>query len=289
MNPDPPRYRQLRAEVGDARIMARREIDHSLSLQIRLLELVNTDTCDVTFVVGPGPGNDHPSHTRITPLKLSPLVSSGDGSAKDTYTTRSSSTPTHAPRTVSESSFDGPSPGGRETRSLTTLSPAEASQQSSKGLSGRSRGISSLPRPQPSEGHSRRRRILELPWDNGRGSKESVSLEQVGSGGENTNSNTALDNTALEVRTTRRRKPSPDPGFEETTSGVREYRCHRVMFASCSEYFRVLLYGRMSESVNRRVELPDVAPEGFGAILTYAYTGRVVVTTGAWKGQVLPY
>lgn len=38
--------------------MAQRHIDHSENLQSRLLELVNTDTCDVTFVVGPGVGRN---------------------------------------------------------------------------------------------------------------------------------------------------------------------------------------------------------------------------------------
>ncbi|CAM9491162.1 unnamed protein product [Ectocarpus fasciculatus] len=60
-----------------------------------------------------------------------------------------------------------------------------------------------------------------------------------------------------------------------TTS--REFRCHRVFFASCSAYFRALLYGGMSESETRRVELRDVTPEGFEAIMTYVYTGKVSV------------
>lgn len=76
-------------------------------------------------------------------------------------------------------------------------------------------------------------------------------------------------------------------GREEAGSvgEVREFRCHRVVFASCSEYFRVLLYGPMSESHTRRVELSDVDVEGFEAILSYAYTGRVAVTTGNLEGD----
>ncbi|CAM9768954.1 unnamed protein product [Ectocarpus sp. 4 AP-2014] len=60
-----------------------------------------------------------------------------------------------------------------------------------------------------------------------------------------------------------------------TTS--REFRCHRVLFASCSAYFRALLYGGMSESETRRVELRDVTSEGFEAIMRYVYTGKVSV------------
>ena len=36
----------------------------------------------------------------------------------------------------------------------------------------------------------------------------------------------------------------------------------------------------MSESRTRRVELRDVTPEGFEAIIAYAYTGRLLVTAG---------
>ncbi|CAM9249654.1 unnamed protein product [Scytosiphon promiscuus] len=58
---------------------------------------------------------------------------------------------------------------------------------------------------------------------------------------------------------------------------TKEFHGHRILFASCSEYFRALLYGGMSESQTRRVELRDVAPEGFDAIVRYVYTGKVVV------------
>ena len=66
----------------------------------------------------------------------------------------------------------------------------------------------------------------------------------------------------------------------------REFRCHRVFFAACSEYFRALLYGGMSESRTRRVELRDVAPEGFEAIIAYAYTGQLLVTAGDTAQQL---
>lgn len=69
-------------------------------------------------------------------------------------------------------------------------------------------------------------------------------------------------------------------GRRRTSNTSKEFRCHRVLFASCSEYFRALLYGGMSESETRRVELRDVAPEGFEAIVTYVYTGRVRLAAG---------
>ncbi|CAN0586075.1 unnamed protein product [Ectocarpus sp. 12 AP-2014] len=63
-------------------------------------------------------------------------------------------------------------------------------------------------------------------------------------------------------------------------TSVAEFRCHRVLFASCSAYFRALLYGGMSESETRRVELRDVTSEGFEAIMRYVYTGKVSVDAG---------
>ena len=78
---------------------------------------------------------------------------------------------------------------------------------------------------------------------------------------------------------------SPDNRLKSSASIRRsntskEFRCHRVLFASCSEYFRALLYGGMSEAETRRVELRDVAPEGFEAIVAYVYTGRVRLAAG---------
>lgn len=73
---------------------------------------------------------------------------------------------------------------------------------------------------------------------------------------------------------------SVDGSSSASFGEVREFRCHRVIFAASSDYFKELLYCGMSEAQARRVELRDVAPEGLEAILTYAYTGRVVVTAG---------
>lgn len=90
-------------------------------------------------------------------------------------------------------------------------------------------------------------------------------------------------------RTTTSSAPSSSSSVDNTPSSAsnnhrsnasKEFRCHRVLFASCSEYFRALLYGGMSESETRRVELRDVAPEGFEAIVTYVYTGRVRLAAG---------
>lgn len=87
-------------------------------------------------------------------------------------------------------------------------------------------------------------------------------------------------NTALEIREAAFGRYSSDDHRGETATGVQEFRCHRVLFASCSEYFRVLLFGQMSESKSRRVELPDVSPDRFRDIIIYVYTGKVIVTTG---------
>ena len=79
--------------------------------------------------------------------------------------------------------------------------------------------------------------------------------------------------------------PSPvdNEGGSSPRVASKEFRCHRLLFASSSEYFRALLYGGMSESETRRVELKDVTPECFETIMAYVYTGRVKLAAG--KGE----
>ncbi|CAM9846281.1 unnamed protein product, partial [Ectocarpus sp. 8 AP-2014] len=93
---------------------------------------------------------------------------------------------------------------------------------------------------------------------------------------------TAAVTTSDSVSSTKLSTCSPAHDTSGSTSSSlgttsREFRCHRVLFASCSAYFRALLYGGMSESETRRVELRDVTPEGFEAIMRYVYTGKVSV------------
>ncbi|KRF99758.1 uncharacterized protein Dwil_GK27530 [Drosophila willistoni] len=53
---------------------------------------------------------------------------------------------------------------------------------------------------------------------------------------------------------------------------------HRVVLAVRSEYFRALLYGGMSESTQRQIQL-DVRLDLFKLLLEYIYTGNLLLTT----------
>ncbi|OQR73193.1 BTB/POZ domain-containing protein 9-like [Tropilaelaps mercedesae] len=56
-------------------------------------------------------------------------------------------------------------------------------------------------------------------------------------------------------------------------------QAHRVILASCCEYFRALLFGGMRESSQKEVELPNAPLKAFKLLLRYIYTGRVSLGT----------
>lgn len=58
--------------------------------------------------------------------------------------------------------------------------------------------------------------------------------------------------------------------------GKERIPCHRVILASCSQYFRALLYGGLKETHEKEVEIKDVdSVESFKLLLEYFYTGRM--------------
>lgn len=50
---------------------------------------------------------------------------------------------------------------------------------------------------------------------------------------------------------------------------------HKVILAARSEYFRAMLFGSLSESTKREIELSQVPKEAFKTIMKYIYTGRI--------------
>lgn len=68
-------------------------------------------------------------------------------------------------------------------------------------------------------------------------------------------------------RAAREREEGDDPMQK------REFRCHKVLFASCSDYFKALLYGPLQEAKTNIVELLDVPADTFEQIIEYVYTG----------------
>lgn len=252
--------------TGEANTMASREIDHSLSLQHRLLHLVNTDTCDVTFIVGPGPAKgDHSQHAEITPRASPARTSTSSSSPKDANPLRSASSPSEKRCAQPKGSADGASPAGHGAKDKGVFSDTSRVTDSQSA-----RNQLKLPRPRSHDGNLRTTRTGAIP-NEGEGGGSGEAPEGMNSGA--TRNSTSPGGTTAKRSGTSARIPCD----------VREFQCHRVVFASCSEYFRVLLYGQMSESQTRRVELPDIAPEGFQTILTYAYSGKAVVTTGEFK------
>lgn len=58
-----------------------------------------------------------------------------------------------------------------------------------------------------------------------------------------------------------------------------EFRAHRVVVASCSPYLRAMFTCGMKESNQQEIELKEIEPYAMEAILTFAYTGEIVVNT----------
>ena len=54
-----------------------------------------------------------------------------------------------------------------------------------------------------------------------------------------------------------------------------EMNVHRVVLASCSDYFKVMLTGEMKESREGRVELKGVSASGLKVVVDFAYTGKL--------------
>lgn len=274
-------------EGGDSSHMANRyRVDHSVTLLNRLLDLVNTDTCDVTFVVGPAGssrGGFNSSSDACCASRQPPgaaaVQSTTEASAGEDVANKSAVLSESADAAVlvpmggrdgrhSSSGINNKSDGRIASPLLSCRGPRTVSATTG-GISG-SRGGPL----EDSEGVSAAGSFL----------KEKGELDERGGGAsakEATNSGPDPQTQGQIVReTTATLAPSSTAPASSNTGGVREFRCHRVLFASCSEFFKVLLYGGMSESLTRRVELRDVAPEGFEAIVTYVYTGRVLITAG---------
>lgn len=58
-----------------------------------------------------------------------------------------------------------------------------------------------------------------------------------------------------------------------------EMKVHKVVMASCSDYFRVMLTGEMRESREGAVELKGVTASGLRRVVDFAYTGNIELTS----------
>ncbi|XP_064490258.1 BTB/POZ domain-containing protein 9-like [Ornithodoros turicata] len=68
-----------------------------------------------------------------------------------------------------------------------------------------------------------------------------------------------------------------EPDYSDITLVVENVRlpAHKVILASCSDYFRALLFGGMRESKQKEVELLDAPLRAFQLLLKYIYTGQL--------------
>ncbi|KAH8028024.1 hypothetical protein HPB51_012610 [Rhipicephalus microplus] len=68
-----------------------------------------------------------------------------------------------------------------------------------------------------------------------------------------------------------------EPEYSDVTLVVEDVRlpAHRLVLASCSSYFRALLYGGMRESKQQEVTLQDTPLRAFQLLLRYIYTGQL--------------
>uniref|UniRef100_A0A9J7Z5M0 BTB domain-containing protein n=1 Tax=Cyprinus carpio carpio TaxID=630221 RepID=A0A9J7Z5M0_CYPCA len=56
-----------------------------------------------------------------------------------------------------------------------------------------------------------------------------------------------------------------------------EFPCHKMVLATCSSYFRAMFMSGLSESKQTHVHLRNVDPITLQTIITYAYTGNLVI------------
>lgn len=287
------------------------DIDHSVTLQKRLLQLVDTDTSDVTFVIGPGIPHDlesstknsatsgkcptlnsnaHDANSPVTRVPPPPppapapsgsgtfsvpLSETGDkrgGSLGDSRMAGAGEESLLGNRHVSPangSCIDRDKPDGEPSSCEMTLSGSEITPSSNRVLL-----IATVVRaPTPISGDAA---LGDVSAGLKRNTSEGTPAGQGEAAGPRTSREGGNDGNGS--------PPSPTAAAagrgQRVTGEGREFRCHRLLFASCSEYFRVLLYGGMSESQTRQVVLKDVAVEDFEAIMTYVYTGKVQITAG---------
>lgn len=296
---------------GDNNPLANRyRVDHSAALLTRLLDLVNTDTCDVTFVVGPA-GNSRlgfnsssssddccasglPPGAAAGEVKSTTEASAGEDPANTSVVLSKSVNAAvlepmgdrnrHSSFTTATTTVDNSS-SSRSRRTASTLLSCR-SPRTTTVVSATTGGIATSRggRLESSDGVASSSSLKEKDRLDGRGGGAYAKKATNSAPGPAAQAPAqALARERIDRETTEATLLAPSstaPPSDDNGGGVREFRCHRVLFASCSEYFRVLLYGGMSESLTRRVELRDVAPEGFEAIVTYVYTGRVLITAG---------
>lgn len=255
-------------------------IDHSTTLQNRLLQLIDTDTTDVTFVVGLGDDSSNSNDTRQCHVAKA-MERGRDGHTSITTGRVPELAGSSLDEGLDATVMPGESVAGETSNRRTGTQMIRSNQKCSEIQVDDTHDGNSRERTRP-EGQITTERTITGDYnvmqqrepDFAVGSTEQMipveSSPRVGGG---------------QLVGYAGRQPGNPRDERRNASGageLREFRCHRVMFAACSEYFRAMLYGGMIEEKTRRVELGGVRPESFEAILKYVYTGRVLVNAGTY-------
>lgn len=64
----------------------------------------------------------------------------------------------------------------------------------------------------------------------------------------------------------------------EIQCGRKTFKCHRLILASISGYFRVMFVGKMAESKQSVVKIQDIDENVLEKMIKYAYSGKITIT-----------
>lgn len=258
-------------------------VDHSTTLHNRLLQLIDTDTTDVTFVVGLGDGSSNSNNTRRCKV-AKPMERGNDGHRNIT----TGGVPELAGSSLDEEVGAAMVPGGSVAGEASSRATATQMKSSNKNYSeiqvDDTRDSNSRERTRP-EGQITTERIITVDNDAMQGREPDFAAGETEQMIPVESSPRVGGGQSVDCAGKQPGNPRDASRKVGGAGELREFRCHRVMFAACSEYFRAMLYGGMIEEKTRRVELRGVRPESFEAILKYVYTGRVLVNAGKCISQ----
>ncbi|XP_060584738.1 kelch-like protein 8 isoform X1 [Ruditapes philippinarum] len=70
----------------------------------------------------------------------------------------------------------------------------------------------------------------------------------------------------------------------EIQCGQRSFKCHRILLASISGYFRAMFMGKMAESKQNVIKIQDIDENILENMIKYAYSGKVTITVDNVQG-----
>ncbi|XP_077981842.1 kelch-like protein 24 [Glandiceps talaboti] len=109
---------------------------------------------------------------------------------------------------------------------------------------------------------------------------------ESGRKGENINEDTRyIMNTAQQMNELRKASIFTDFGIRSADNDV--FQCHKVVLASCSNYFRAMLSENFKEGTSTVVTFQTLSSSGVKALLDYIYTGSSIHVTAENVQEIL--